>query len=158
MLSDRIKTWIEVSGFIAIIVSLLLVAYEVRQSNRIAHATITYELGRDVNDFNQLGYSDQAFANLLLLLSSEQSEYSDVQRLQIRLLANRFVNLWTVQEEAFRNGLFTREQIEVTKRDVVTVMTAFPGLHSPWKDVLESQPSLKQSDVLEPLIIKLAVH
>lgn len=149
---DRIRNSIEMIGLIAVVLSLLLVAYEVRQSNRIAQATTTYEIARDVNQFNELGYSDPEFAKLLLHLTNDDSESSAVQSLQARLLANRFVNIWSVQEKAYQNGLITDEQFELTKTDVVTVMNVFPGLKPHWEAVLQSQPRLRDSDVLQPLV------
>ncbi|MEO0853597.1 MAG: hypothetical protein AAFY15_08855, partial [Cyanobacteria bacterium J06648_11] len=74
---------------IAVVVSLLLLAYEVRQSNRIAQATTTYEISRDVNQFNELGYSNPQFAALLLNLGNPDFEPTGVEALQIRLLAHR---------------------------------------------------------------------
>ena len=153
---DRIRDYFELIGLIAVVLSLLLVAYEVRQSNRIAQATTTYEVARDVNQFNELGYSDSEFARLLLLLTNDDSEYSDVHALQARLLAHRFVNIWTVQEKAYHNGLINDEQFELTKTDVLTVMNAFPGLGSHWKAVFEAQPSLKDREVLQPLVHSLS--
>ena len=155
MADDRFRAYFEVVGLVAVVLSLLLVAYEVRQSNRIAQATTTYEIARDVNQFNELGYSDTEFAKLLLRLSGEDSQYSEVQGLQARLLAHRFVNIWTVQEKAHLNGLITDEQFDVTKNDVLTVMNAFPGLAPHWEAVFESQPGLKDYDVLEPLVLSL---
>ena len=152
MTIDRIRTFAELVGLAAVVLSLLLVAYEVRQSNQIAQATTTYEISRDVNQFNELGYSDDEFARLLLQLSDGSAEYSGVETLKARLLAHRFVNVWTVQEVAHQNGLMTDEQFEMTKRDVLTVTRAFPGLASHWKAVLRTQPDLRGSDVLESLV------
>lgn len=156
MTLNRIREYFELIGLIAVVLSLLLVAYEVRQSNRIALATTTYEVVRDVNLFNELGYSDTEFAKLLLELSNEDNEYSEVQALQARLLAHRFVNIWSVQETAYQNGLITDEQFELTKTDVLTVMNAFPGLASHWKAVFEVQPRLRDSDVLQPLVLSIS--
>ena len=153
---NSIREYFELIGLIAVVLSLLLVAYEVRQSNRIAQATTTYEVARDVNQFNELGYSDAEFAILLLHLSNDDSEYSEVQALQARLLAHRFVNIWTVQEKAYQNGLITDEQFELTKTDVLTVKDAFPGLASHWEAVFEVQPSLRDRDVLQPLVLSLS--
>lgn len=152
MTVNRIREYLELIGLIAVVLSLLLVAYEVRQSNRIAQATTTYEVARDVNLFNELGYSDTEFAKLLLQLTNEDNEYSEVQALQARLLAHRFVNIWTVQEKAYQNGLISDEQFELTKTDVLTVMNAFPGLASHWRAVFEAQPRLRDSEVLQPLV------
>lgn len=152
MLNDRVKTTVELIGLFAVVASLLLVAYEVRQSNRIAQATTTYELGRDINQFNELGYSDVGFAALLIELTKDEAELTEVQALQARLLAHRFVNIWTTQETAYKNGLLTSEQFAATKRDVVTVKTEFPGLSSDWEHVFASQPSLRELGVLRPLL------
>ena len=152
--SNRVtlRSAIEIVGIAAVVLSLLLVAYEVRQSNRIAQATTTYEIGRDVNEFNELGYSDPEFAELLVKLRDENFEPTSVEAMRVRLLANRFMNLWTIQEKAHRNGLLTDSQFAMTQADVVTVMEAFPALLTPWKNVLRDQPLLREYTVLQPLV------
>ena len=154
--NERIRSIVELTGLVAVVVSLLIVAYEVRQSNRIAQATTTYEIARDVNDFNVLGYSDPEFASFLIKLRDSEPELSRAESMRARLMTNRFINLWTVQEKAYENGLLSREQFEATERDVVDVMTAFPGLMPYWPNVLESQPGLRESEVLEPLLEALS--
>lgn len=143
---------IEIFGMVAVVLSLLMLAYEVRQSNRIAKATTTYEIGRDVNQFNELGYSDPAFAALLIKLQDPDFAASGAESLQVRLLAHRFINVWTVQEAAYQNGLLTEAQFSATKADVITVMEAFPHLNKHWKEVLRVQPGLKDSAVLAPIV------
>ena len=149
---EAIRDTIELVGIIAVVLSLLLVAYEVRQANRIAQATTTYEIGRDVNQFNELGYSDPDFAALLVELRDPEFKPSKVKAMQVRLLANRFVNIWTIQEKAYRNGLLTDEQFAMTKADVVTVIGAFPALVWHWKRVLRDQPGLREYVVLDPIV------
>ncbi|MEL6215280.1 MAG: hypothetical protein AAFQ99_06350, partial [Pseudomonadota bacterium] len=78
-----LRVLVEVFGMVAVVVSLLLLAYEVRQSNRIARATVTYEISRDVNEFNELGYTNPEFAALLLKLGDADFEPSAVEALQI---------------------------------------------------------------------------
>lgn len=152
MFDERTRATIELIGLVAVVISLLILAYEVRQSNRIAQATTTYEIGRDVNQFNDLGYSDPEFAGLLVQLTKDSFEPSDVEAMRARLLAHRFVNIWTTQEKAWQNGLLSDEQYEATKRDVITVMTSFPGLSSHWAAVFENQPGLREHTVLAPLV------
>lgn len=148
---NTVRDTIEIVGIIAVVVSLLLLAYEVRQSNRIAQATTTYEIGRDVNQFNELGYSDPAFAAFLLKLRDKDFEASGAEALQVRLLANRFLNLWTIQEQAHRNGLLSDAQFAMTQDDVVAVMGAFPALMPYWGYVFRDQPGLREFVVLEPI-------
>ncbi len=152
------KATIEVVGLIAVVLSLLLVAYEVRQSNLIAQATITYEIGRDVNRFNERGYADPQFTELLVKLQDPAFVPSEVDAMRTTLLAHRFVNIWTVQEKAHRNGLLSDEQFAFTRADVITVMNAFPALIRSWKYVLRDQPSLKESLVLEPIVTAVSAE
>lgn len=150
--SKSVRDIVELVGIIAVVLSLLLVAYEVRQSNRIAQATTTYEISRDVNQFNELGYSNPEFAAQLVRLRDPEFKPSNVEAMQVRLLANRFVNLWTIQEKAYRNGLLSDVQFAMTKADVVTVMGAFPALIEYWEHVLRDQPRLKEFVVLNPIV------
>ncbi|MEM7501025.1 MAG: hypothetical protein AAF417_03225 [Pseudomonadota bacterium] len=151
-----VRDTIELIGIVAVVLSLLLVAYEVRQSNRIAQATTTYEIGRDVNQFNELGYSDSEFSALLVKLRDRDFQPSGVEAMQMHLLANRFMNLWTIQEKAYRNGLLSDTQFEMTQADVITVMSIFPALLDPWREALRNQPKLRESTVLEPIVTELA--
>lgn len=143
---------IELMGIAALVLSLLVVAYEVRQSNRIAKATTTYEIYRDINQFNELGYSDPEFAAFLVKLRDSEFQPSAVEVMQINLLARRFINLWTTQEAAYSNGLLSEEQFAATQADVVSVLQTFPILEAYWRDIIRYQPALKDSKVLKPLL------
>ncbi|MEO0424516.1 MAG: hypothetical protein AAF184_19420 [Pseudomonadota bacterium] len=151
-IQTNLREAVELIGIAAVVISLLLLAYEVRQSNRIAQATTTYEIGRDVNLFNELGYSDPAFAALLVELRKPDFAPTEVQAMQVRLLANRFLNIWTIQENAYRNGLLSDQQFALTRTDVTTVLEAFPALIDYWGYVLRDQPGLSDFEVLGPII------
>ncbi|MEO1202538.1 MAG: hypothetical protein AAFX10_07515 [Pseudomonadota bacterium] len=155
---ESIRSGVEIVGIIAVVLTLLLVAYEVRQANRIAEATTTYEIGRDVNQLNELGYADPEFAALLVKLRDRDFDPSGVEAMQVRLLANRFLNLWTVQEKAHLAGLLSDDQFAMTQADVVTVLNAFPALLGPWAAVLEDQPLLAEHVVLEPIVAAVAAE
>ena len=151
-----VRETIELVGIVAVVLSLLLVAYEVRQSNRIAQATTTYEIGRDVNQFNELGYSDPEFAELLVKLRDREFEPSAVEGMRVRLIANRFVNLWAIQEKAYENGLLSDAQFAMTQADVRTVLEVFPALLESWEGVYRDQPRLKDYEVLAPITSAIA--
>lgn len=148
------KDIIELVGIAAVVLSLLLLAYEVRQSNRIAQATTTYEVNRDINQFNELGYSSPEAAALLIKFR-DGSQLTDVEAMQLQLMARRFLNLWGVQENAYENGLLTDEQIEMTKADVISVTTVFPALKNVLLALIMEQPELRESYVLQPLVSEL---
>jgi hypothetical protein len=150
--TNRFRQVIEILGISAIVLSLLLVAYQIRQANRIAEATTTYEIVRDVNQFNEIGMTDPTFAALLVRLGSEEFSPTAHEAKQAQLLAYRFLNIWIAQEEVYRNGLFTEDQLSITKHDVKAVMKAYPALLLYWSVAIDSQPDFAEYTVLQPLI------
>ena len=147
----RLRTAIEVIGVMAVVGSLLLVAYQIQQANRIAQATTLYEIVRDINEFNDMGASDPAFAGLLVELADPQGALSEVQAQQAQLLAFRFLNIWITQEIAFRNGLFTEDQFELTKADVTSVLSDYPKLRPFIATGMSAQPGFADYEVLRVL-------
>ena len=55
---------VEIAGFLAVITSLLFVAYEIRQSNRIALGTTAYEIQRNWISINDLVATDEELVAL----------------------------------------------------------------------------------------------
>ena len=151
-LPERVRQIIEATGLSAVVVSLLLVAYQIRQANQIAQATTTYEIVRDINQFNDMGITDPVFADLLVQLGKEDFAPSETQTRQAQLLAYRFLNAWVTQEIAFRNGLFTEGQFSLTKNDVVTVMDDYPALLPYWRAAMRNQPEFANYDAMQPLV------
>ncbi len=152
MNKKRARHIVESIGLTAVVVSVLLVAYQIQQANQIAQATTVYEIVRDINEFNHLGMVDPQFADFLVQLSKEDFTPSEREATQAQLLAYRFLNIWVVQETAYRNGLFSENDISLTKGDVLTVMNDYPALLSFWMVALKAQPAYSNFEVLQPLI------
>ena len=152
MNTERVRQIIEATGLTAVIVSLLFVAYQIRQANRIAQATTTYEIVRDINAFNEFGMTDPMFADFLERLGTEDFKPSDGEAVQAQLLAYRFLNIWIMQETAYQNGLFTEDQLSLTKADVLQVVNDYPALLPHWIVALKAQPGYSNFEVLQPLV------
>ena len=152
MNTERFRQVIEIVGLSAIVCSLLLVGYQIQQANRIAEAITTYEIVRDVNQFNEIGMTDPTFAALLVRLGSEEFAPTAEEAKQAQLLAYRFLNVWISQEIAHRNGLLTEDQLSITKNDVITVIKDYPALLPYWSSAMDSQPDFAAYVVLQPLV------
>ncbi len=152
MNKKRGRQIVEAIGLTAVVVSMLLVAYQIQQSNQIAQATTVYEIVRDINEFNHLGMTDPQFADFLVQLGREDFTPSEREAKQAQLLAYRFLNIWIVQETAYRNGLFTENDLTLTKGDVIAVMDDYPALIPYWMTALKAQPAYSINEVLRPLV------
>jgi hypothetical protein len=150
--TERIRRIAEALGVAAVVVGLLLVAYQIRQANRIAQGTTTYEIVRDINQFNEMGASNAAFAGLLVALSDEQAELSEVQSRQAQLLAYRFLNIWITQQTEYNNGLLTENHLAIAKADVLSVLADYPRLRPYFAVAMQAQPAFSGYEVLQPLL------
>ncbi|MDE0755845.1 MAG: hypothetical protein OSB26_14465 [Woeseiaceae bacterium] len=83
---------VEIVGFLAVIASLLFVAYEIRQSNRIALGTTAYEIQRNWISINDAIATDEELAALLIKLGDENAELSALEQVQSAAYGRRFIN------------------------------------------------------------------
>jgi hypothetical protein len=143
---------VETIGIAAVVISLLLVAYEVRQANSIAVGTTSYEIVRDINEFNDLIITDANFANVLVKLQSREPELTVVEERQARAAAMRLLNIWVASETAYDNGLTTEAYFSLTREDVKAMGEELPGLLPHWRFALETRPEFIRFQVLQPLV------
>ena len=118
------RTIVEIVGFLAVIASLLFVAYEIRQSNRIALGTTPYEIQRNWISINDAIATDEELAALLIKLGDESAELSALEQVQSAAYGRRFINTWISLQEAYDNGLVSDAVYQIAIDDVLTFYLA----------------------------------
>ena len=148
---DR-KSFIEGIGITAVIASLLFVAFEIRQANRIAIGTTSNELNRNWMAINDLYVTDAEVRALVVALSDENFTPKDeMQREQAEGYARRILNNWIAIEEAYSNGIASDAFYRMASEDVKSLVAKRPGIVRVYKTVA-SQYDLTQYRLLEPLL------
>ena len=148
---DR-KSLIESIGITAVIASLLFVAYEIRQANRIALGTTSNELNRNWMAINELDVTDAGVRALLIALSDENFIPKDeMQREQAEGYARLMLNNWVAIEEAYNNGIASDALYMMASEDVRAHVAKRPGIVRIYKTVT-SHFDLSQYSLLEPLL------
>ncbi len=142
--------FVEVVGFGAVIVSLLFVAYEIRQANQIAVGTSTIEVYRNWMTINELIFTDEKLAALLYKLGDDTAELSNIERIQADAFVARSVNGWVALEVAYDNNLVTETLYQAGIRDVQNLISSRPGLRESLKR-LAIKHDLSQYGILAPL-------
>lgn len=142
----------EVVGVGAVVLSLLFVTYEIRQSNRIAIGTASYEMSRNYMSLNELILSNPEVATLLSNRNSVDFEPSELQKTQLQAFAHRLLNQWTSTEEAYDQGLLSERSYQIALDDVTSVAHNSRLLLPAFKISLERY-DLATYDVLQPLIV-----
>ena len=142
---------IELFGLAAVVVSLLFVAYEVNQSNRIARGTTSYELARNWMEVNQFIISEPGLVELRVKWrDADYVPESEVEREKSLAYARMLLNLWTTVEEAHENGLASDGYMQTARDDVQTLIKNRPGL-LPVFDALLENYDMSEYEVLLPL-------
>lgn len=123
----------EMIGIAAVVASLLFLAYEIRQSNRIARSTVTFELANNSSAIHEIVWAHPEIAALHVRVQDPAYTLTDAERETLRAQVRRYMNLWGAVEVAYRNGHQTREQLEIMLEDVEAVVRRFPAMHPLWR-------------------------
>lgn len=125
---DR-KSITETLGFLAVIASLIFVALELRQANKIAIGTTSYEINRNWMALNDLYVTNSDVRSLIIALADREFVPKDeAQAEQAAAYARRLVNNWIAIEEAHANGIVSDALYSIAAADVKAVLAKRPGL------------------------------
>ena len=101
---DSIGIIAEVIGAIAVVVSLLYVASQIKQSNRQSASDSGFALISELNRFLDNVLSEPEVVNVLVKLKSGAPLAPD-EALRAEALAEQLINNWWVAETSYRNGI-----------------------------------------------------
>jgi hypothetical protein len=149
-MANKHTRYFELIGLGAVVISLLFVAYEIRQANRIASGTTSYEMSRNYMSINELILSNPEVAELLSRRDSGDFEPNPTQKTQLQAFAHRLLNQWTSIEEAYDQGLVSERSYQIALDDVASVASNSNILLPSFKVSFERY-DLSEYDVLESL-------
>lgn len=146
---------ISVLANIGVLAGIIFVAYEIRQSNRIAMGTTSYELGRHWMGINELYMTSPDVLDVAVELFDRDFVPKDLrQREQVEAYARRLLNNWIAIEEAHNNGIASDAFYALAVEDVKAVIEKRPGL-VPVYEAVGAQYDLSRYQLLEPLLLAI---
>jgi hypothetical protein len=152
MRSSHLREIVEIVGVISIVASLLLVAWEIRQSNRIAAAEIEMQLAQGFNEMNIGRATMPDFARLYPKMSAPESHLvTATEESQLRGLAWHYVNLYYAAQIAHDNGLLGPRRLDTYRLDLQQTLDRFPGLHPEFLRIYGAFPEMRDLPVFAPL-------
>ena len=152
MTNRHLRETVEIIGVISIVASLLLVAWEVRQSNRIATAQIEMQLAHGFNELSMSRATTPDFARLFPKMNSPGNHLvTATEESQVQGLAWHFANLYYSAQIAHDNGLLNAQRLEMYRLDLAQTLERFPGLHAPFLQIYGSLPEMQSMPVFQPL-------
>ena len=149
--SNHLKEIVEIVGVVSIVTSLLLVAWEIRQTNRITSAGTALELSAQLNAIDRDRVSSVNVAKLYPKLRSPESHLvTATESSQMEGLAGRYISVLAAAQEAYDERLLDRGQFERYVRVAQSVVEEYPGLHPYLLSVSESR-ELRSLPILQPI-------
>jgi hypothetical protein len=146
VLRDRRKEITEAVGLVAIIGSLLFLAFEIQQSNRIAIASTEIGIRNGYSEFNRGIYSSAGIGDLLSMAKDPGVEWTSVEELNVMMVASDLLNVWLSVETACDHGLAQASTCAELNNDIRAFITTFPGTRHAWHFFLDDFPGLASTE------------
>lgn len=133
----------EVVGAMAVVLTLLYLARQIKQNTAISLAEQNQQIMANYGEFNSIIIANRETADLLAKL--EQGDLSTLapgERVQARHLFYRLMNGWYAIQITFESGQMTRVNFESFKRDIRQIVGFYPGLLPVGTAILEVDGAL----------------
>jgi hypothetical protein len=146
------REFVEIVGVISIVAALLLIAWEIQHSNRIAAAEIEMQLGRGFEELYLQRATTPDFAKLYPKMRSPGSHLvTATEESQIQGLARHLVNVYYSAQVAHDNGLLDAQGLESYRQDLEQTLQRLPGLAPAFVRIYDSTPGMRAMPVFQPL-------
>jgi len=146
------REMVEIIGILGIVASLLLLAWQVRESNNIARAGLEYQLASSVNEIYEQHATDPEFAKLYAKMEHpEKHLVTTTEDSQMRGLALQLTSVFWSAQVAFDNGVFDRGRLIDHKGKVSWTLENQPALQEHFIYLYETVPAYDGKEIFEPI-------
>ena len=152
MTNQHWRELVEIVGVVAIVAGLILVASELRQSNRIAAAQAEQQISENFNALNKARATDSEFAKLFPKLEDPDSHLiTATDASQIRGIAMHLSDAQWAVHRAYKKELISRQVLESYISDFAYTLERWPGIRSDLVDMYQNHDWMRQSAVYRPI-------
>ena len=120
---DAIGAFGEILGAVAVLLTLLYLATQVRQTNVISRFDTTKDIIQSFDNLNKMVVSDPVLRSVL----HKNSELNNDENEQLYPFVNMFCNTWAICQTAYDNGLIGRGLFETVRIDVEFELQRWPN-------------------------------
>lgn len=151
------KQIFETIGLLAVVFSLLLVAYEVRQANRIAVVNTEFELRNSYHTTNIALLNNPDMVDFVVRMGTTGQPLEGPDAVRARAWTYIQLNTWLATALAYENGVTTEETYLNILDNIENVFgRASPEMRAVWRSSIESFPSLAGTPVFQHALEILA--
>lgn len=127
MKNERLNNWFGIAANVAVLVGLVIVAFEIRVSNNAAIAQVADGVTQGFNEINLVVAADPALARIWLLGFEDPDQLTDLEAAQwsmlFRSLNNQFKRVFTL----YQTGLLPQEDWDLYAKEAKSLHNSAPG-------------------------------
>ncbi len=152
MKRPTIRTAAEAAGIVALLASLVFLAMEINQSNKIAIASIQYDILSDFNEYHRVVLADPEVAEFISKLEvTDDTAFSPAEDARAHAFVTIFINLWYVIHTAHENGQLTEDVYQVYLEDARYALLRYPRAAPYFRASIESAPSVLNAEIFRQI-------
>jgi hypothetical protein len=142
----------ELLGGLVVIATLLYLARQLSQTNKISKSSVARELQQKYTDLYTLIASDPGINSLVTRLrSSDYVPQSEEEEEQLESFGLILCGIWLGTGIAYTQGQMEQNLYEVYCKDVEVKLSKWPGMHDQLKDIMKTYPSASAFEIFEPI-------
>ena len=140
-MSASLRQTLEVASVLAVIVSLLVVAYEIRQSNNIALVSTENEIRNNYASLDETLLNNPELSELLFKARDSNYNLEGVEQEIITTYLFRVLNSWRPVVTSYERGLLDQISYDAVFDDIRYVVEYYPAVHHIWRGIIADYPS-----------------
>ena len=142
----------ELVGAAGVILTLLYLAHQIAQTNRIAHASVVRELQQKYHELYQLVASDVGVAELVAKLTDvAYRAESDIEQQRLENLAQMVAGMYFSTQSAYDQGQMVENTYRIYCEDVEARLEQWPAMKFYLQKVIQRWPTGAKLDILKPI-------
>ena len=131
-------------GGIAVLVTLVYLAFQIKQSNRIATAVAQQNIFLNMSALHRPALEPSIAELRLKMRTRSYDELDPVEAEQLEAHVYGLINVWAAVQAACDQGLITKEVLEIYIEDVSREMERYPATTGRFVNVWAKYPHLGQ--------------
>ena len=144
---DAMGAIAEALGALAVLLTLLYLAIQMRQTNSSSRFSASKEIWNQFNDLNKLVTTDSTLRQVL----SKEGELSADEQEQVYNFAMMFCNVWGSVQLAYNTGQIEADFYAAGAKDVQVEIDRWPNFKAAIETWLDNYPEFKDYDIFLPM-------
>lgn len=149
------KHWremVEIIGVLSIVAAVLVLAWEVKQTNHISKAELEFQLSDMYNEIHHSRATNTDLAKLFAKIDRPENQlFTATDLSQIDGLAWHYINVYSTIQSNLDNGVLGPAGLNDYKSDLANTLENHPALAKRLIEIFEEQTFIQDREIFEPI-------